>query len=207
MNPTGPGGGLRGVTGVASAFDRSSRGGLVRGVQVRVLLRGVIFHVDSKMGARSEKGRRLGRADAGRLERGVHSPPADQAAKAGRVPDRHDGRGEGQEAGHGPPRVHGQQHGHGHLLPGQQHGLRQQGCWDVDEAETLEPGAYEDKYPKSEYFIIDVQSHFTNGAGDRLPQHGIRQEHGLQAQGRRPRPTPSRISSRRCTSTAKRRWS
>ncbi len=36
-------------------------------------------------------------------------------------------------------------------------------CWDVDEAETVEPGAYEDKWPKSEYFIIDVQSHFTNG--------------------------------------------
>ena len=35
--------------------------------------------------------------------------------------------------------------------------------WDVSEEETLEAGAYEDKYPKSEYFIIDVQSHFTNG--------------------------------------------
>lgn len=35
--------------------------------------------------------------------------------------------------------------------------------WDVDEVETMEPGAYEDKWPKSEYFIIDVQSHFTNG--------------------------------------------
>ncbi len=35
--------------------------------------------------------------------------------------------------------------------------------WDVDEAETLEPGAYEEKWPKSQYFIIDVQSHFTNG--------------------------------------------
>lgn len=35
--------------------------------------------------------------------------------------------------------------------------------WDVDEAETLEPGAYEEKWPKSEYFIIDVQAHFTNG--------------------------------------------
>ncbi|MEX0677733.1 MAG: amidohydrolase family protein, partial [Pirellulales bacterium] len=34
----------------------------------------------------------------------------------------------------------------------------------VEEAETVEPGAYEDKYPKSEYFIMDVQSHFTNGA-------------------------------------------
>jgi hypothetical protein len=38
-----------------------------------------------------------------------------------------------------------------------------QSCWAVDEIETLEPGAYEDKYPKSEYFIMDVQAHFTNG--------------------------------------------
>jgi hypothetical protein len=36
--------------------------------------------------------------------------------------------------------------------------------WEVDEAETTEPGAHEDKYPKSDYFIFDVQSHFTNGA-------------------------------------------
>jgi predicted TIM-barrel fold metal-dependent hydrolase len=36
-------------------------------------------------------------------------------------------------------------------------------CWAVDEIETTEPGAYEDKYPKSEYFIVDVQAHFTNG--------------------------------------------
>lgn len=35
--------------------------------------------------------------------------------------------------------------------------------WDVDEAETYEPGAYEEKFPKSDYFIIDVQAHFTNG--------------------------------------------
>jgi uncharacterized protein len=35
--------------------------------------------------------------------------------------------------------------------------------WDVDEAETWELAAYEEKWPKSEYFIIDVQSHFTNG--------------------------------------------
>jgi predicted TIM-barrel fold metal-dependent hydrolase len=33
----------------------------------------------------------------------------------------------------------------------------------VEEAETVEPGAYEDKYPKSDYFIMDVQAHFTNG--------------------------------------------
>ncbi len=35
--------------------------------------------------------------------------------------------------------------------------------WDVDEAETWEPAAYDEKWPKSEYFIIDVQAHFTNG--------------------------------------------
>ena len=38
-----------------------------------------------------------------------------------------------------------------------------QSCWAVDEIESLEPGAYEDKYPKGEYFVMDVQSHFTNG--------------------------------------------
>jgi len=38
-----------------------------------------------------------------------------------------------------------------------------QSCWAVDEIETMEPGAYENKYPKSEYFIVDVQAHFTNG--------------------------------------------
>ena len=36
--------------------------------------------------------------------------------------------------------------------------------------ETLEPGAYEEKWPKDEYFIIDVQSHFTQRRGDGLPQ-------------------------------------
>ena len=35
--------------------------------------------------------------------------------------------------------------------------------WDVDEAETWERAAYEEKWPKDEYFIIDVQGHFTNG--------------------------------------------
>jgi uncharacterized protein len=35
--------------------------------------------------------------------------------------------------------------------------------FDVDDAEMYEAEAYEEKWPKSEYFIIDVQSHFTNG--------------------------------------------
>src|SRR6516225_5092143 len=35
--------------------------------------------------------------------------------------------------------------------------------WEVEEAETLEPAATEEKWPKGEFFIIDVQTHFTNG--------------------------------------------
>lgn len=44
-------------------------------------------------------------------------------------------------------------------------------CWDVDEAETWEPAAVDEKWPKDEYFIIDVQAHFTNG----LPVGNFRQ--------------------------------
>lgn len=35
--------------------------------------------------------------------------------------------------------------------------------WDVDEDETTEPQAHAEKWPKGEYFVMDVQSHFTNG--------------------------------------------
>src|SRR6516162_9331256 len=35
--------------------------------------------------------------------------------------------------------------------------------WDVDKKETLEPAMTEEKWPKGEHFIIDVQAHFTNG--------------------------------------------
>ena len=35
--------------------------------------------------------------------------------------------------------------------------------WEVDAAETTEPAATEEKFPKGEYFVIDVQTHFTNG--------------------------------------------
>ena len=40
--------------------------------------------------------------------------------------------------------------------------------WDVDEVETFEKAATEEKWPKGEYFIFDVQSHFTNGAALRF---------------------------------------
>ena len=35
--------------------------------------------------------------------------------------------------------------------------------WDVDEAEASEEAAYQEKLPRGEYFVLDVQSHFTNG--------------------------------------------
>jgi uncharacterized protein len=35
--------------------------------------------------------------------------------------------------------------------------------WDVDEEEAYEPQATEEKFPKGEYFVMDVQAHFTNG--------------------------------------------
>jgi len=35
--------------------------------------------------------------------------------------------------------------------------------WEVDAAETFEPQATEERWPKGEYFILDVQTHFTNG--------------------------------------------
>lgn len=35
--------------------------------------------------------------------------------------------------------------------------------WEVAEEETLDPAATAEKYPKGEYFIFDVQTHFTNG--------------------------------------------
>jgi uncharacterized protein len=35
--------------------------------------------------------------------------------------------------------------------------------WEVDEAETLDHAAYAEHLPKGEYFVMDVQTHFTNG--------------------------------------------
>src|ERR1035438_2761430 len=35
--------------------------------------------------------------------------------------------------------------------------------FDVDEEESMEEAAYQEKWPKGEYFVMDVQTHFTNG--------------------------------------------
>src|SRR5262249_1344104 len=36
-------------------------------------------------------------------------------------------------------------------------------AFEVDEVESMAPAAAAEKWPKDEYFVIDVQSHFTNG--------------------------------------------
>src|SRR6185436_10505701 len=36
-------------------------------------------------------------------------------------------------------------------------------AFEVDEVESMEPAATAEKWPKDEYFIVDVQAHFTNG--------------------------------------------
>ena len=36
-------------------------------------------------------------------------------------------------------------------------------AWAVDEEETLDPAVTAEKFPKGEYFVFDVQGHFTNG--------------------------------------------
>lgn len=51
--------------------------------------------------------------------------------------------------------------------------------WDVDEIETWEAAPYDEKWPKEEYFIIDVQAHFTNGA----PIGGFRQMEFIKNMG------------------------
>jgi hypothetical protein len=66
-----------------------------------------------------------------------------------------------KQAGHGPPQVHGHPHGTGRLLPGLQQGLGQ--SLGRGRSRSADQGAYEAKLPKGEYFVLDVQSHFTNG--------------------------------------------
>ena len=44
--------------------------------------------------------------------------------------------------------------------------------WDVAEAETLEPAATEEKFPKGEYFVFDVQTHFTDGVAFGVRRYG-----------------------------------
>src|SRR5436309_1600288 len=44
-------------------------------------------------------------------------------------------------------------------------------AFDVDEAEAFEPAAVEEKWPRGECFVMDVQSHFTNGFALKFRHH------------------------------------
>jgi predicted TIM-barrel fold metal-dependent hydrolase len=59
--------------------------------------------------------------------------------------------------------------------------------WEVDAAEAFEPDATAEKWPKGEYFIMDVQTHFTNaydlGVERRGGSGGFRQYEFLKNMG------------------------
>ncbi len=52
--------------------------------------------------------------------------------------------------------------------------------FEVDEVETWETDSFEKKFPKSEYFVIDVQSHFTNGYALRFREMDFAKNMGFQ---------------------------
>ena len=65
---------------------------------------------------------------------------------------------------------------------------------EVDPAEAFEPAATAEKFPKGEYFIIDVQTHFTNaydlgnerrGGGGGFRQYEFLKNMGFNQSGRR----------------------
>src|SRR5215813_68873 len=53
-------------------------------------------------------------------------------------------------------------------------------AFDVDEAEAFEPAAVEEKWPKGEYFVMDVQSHFTNGYALKFRENEFVKNMGFQ---------------------------
>jgi len=59
--------------------------------------------------------------------------------------------------------------------------------WEVDAAEAFEPAATAEKFPKGDYFIVDVQTHFTNaydlGNERRGGEGGFRQYEFLKNMG------------------------
>ena len=58
-------------------------------------------------------------------------------------------------------------------------------AWEVDPDETLDPAASQEKWPKGEYFILDVQTHFTNDLALNFRQAEFLKNMGLQLEGTR----------------------
>jgi len=53
-------------------------------------------------------------------------------------------------------------------------------AFEVEEAEAMEPAAADEKWPKGEYFVLDVQAHFTNGLALNFRNHEFVKNMGLQ---------------------------
>ena len=52
--------------------------------------------------------------------------------------------------------------------------------WEVEREEMFEPAANEEKRPRGEYFIFDVQTHFTNGVGLRFRESEFMRNMGFR---------------------------
>ena len=52
--------------------------------------------------------------------------------------------------------------------------------WDVDREEMFELAANEEKRPRGEYFIFDVQTHFTNGVALRFRESEFMRNMGFR---------------------------
>ena len=75
-------------------------------------------------------------------------------------------------------------------------------AFDLDEAKAFEPAAVEEKWPKGEYFVMDVQSHSTNGYALKFRDNEFVRNMGFQLKDD-VESYSFQISSRRCSSTAR----
>ncbi len=58
-------------------------------------------------------------------------------------------------------------------------------AFEVEEAEALEPAATEEKWPKGDFFVMDVQAHFTNGFALNFRNNEFMKNMGFQLQNDR----------------------
>jgi predicted TIM-barrel fold metal-dependent hydrolase len=52
--------------------------------------------------------------------------------------------------------------------------------WQVDREEMFEPAAIEEKWPKGEYFIFDINAHFTNGVALKFRESDFMRRMGMR---------------------------
>ena len=111
-----------------------------------------------------------------------------------------------EEAGHGPPRASWPASWAWPPLSWRSN-MVYGNHWDVDEAETLEPAADRGEVSQGRILHHRRAGPLHQRPRPRLPQHGVRQNMGFKLKNDAGRLLPSRTSSRRCSSTARRAWS